>query len=108
MEDRELLELAAKAIGLQIGGWSEGACAYFVKQPNPSFLWNPLNNDGDAFRLAVNLDLDMIFYRKHVDICDNNRSQDISRGDFASNNDSKMEAARRAIVHRASEIGKSL
>ncbi len=38
--DRELLELAAKAAGLEIA-------------------WNPLTDDSDAFRLAVKLKIDI-------------------------------------------------
>ncbi len=44
--DRELLELAAKAIGL-------GGCTIKVGRKN----WNPLSDDGDALRLAVKLNL---------------------------------------------------
>jgi hypothetical protein len=52
MTDRELLELAAKAAGLEgtwsttIGGWS---C---LVQEN-GHPWQPLHDDGDALRLAV-------------------------------------------------------
>ncbi len=50
MTDRELLELAARAIG----DWSyEFRC--FDKLPNPE-------DDGDAFRLAVALRIDIEFF----------------------------------------------
>lgn len=104
MSDRELLEFAAKAAGINIGGWAEDVEAYYVHPSSPIFLWNPLNNDGDALRLASKLDIDILFYRKHVDACDNTRNNNVSRGDFTSYKN-KNQALRRAIVHRAAEIG---
>ena len=64
-DDRELLELAAKAAGIKCD--SEGP---YVERPvmqsefgkgnwieNIRFNWNPLEDDGDALRLAVKLDM---------------------------------------------------
>lgn len=51
--DRELLELAAKAAGIEgewsktIGGWD----CLITKRG--SLVWQPLFDDGDAFRLAM-------------------------------------------------------
>jgi hypothetical protein len=47
---------AAKAAGIDVGAWYDGASAFFVnfKTPGESW-WNPLTDDGDAFRLAVKL-----------------------------------------------------
>ena len=60
MEDKELVELAAKAAGIKgiwhrkgfvaYSGWSKG-------------IFNPLEDDGDAFRLANRLDLNVFSYR---------------------------------------------
>jgi hypothetical protein len=50
MTDRELLEKAAKAAGI---------CTWWNGErfgPNPP-SWDPLNDDGDALRLAVKLNL---------------------------------------------------
>ena len=51
MTDRELLELAAKAAGLEV--------------VTPTMLahgqWNPLADDGDAFRLAVAMGFSLEF-----------------------------------------------
>ena len=57
MSDRELLELAAKAAGIRINYW-----VYDNNDDSPSVLesggiWNPLTDDGDALRLAVQLGL---------------------------------------------------
>lgn len=58
MSDRELLEKAAMAAGIELKGWTNisgneeaviGYDAYSVE------TWNPLTDDGDALRLAVKL-----------------------------------------------------
>lgn len=56
--DRELLELAAKAAGVaDVGEWfdsDEGP--YFVAGNK---VWDPITDDGDALRLAVQLGFDV-------------------------------------------------
>ncbi|MET3997525.1 hypothetical protein BjapCC829_28635 [Bradyrhizobium barranii] len=52
--DRELLALAAKVAGIDIG-WYEMIA--FVVTDNGPESWNPLTDDGDALRLAVKLGL---------------------------------------------------
>lgn len=54
MTDRELLEKAAKAARLRL--WWHGGKPYFrAEMEAPHDSWNPLTDDGDAFRLAVKL-----------------------------------------------------
>lgn len=53
MTDRELLELAAKAAGEITEEWTDND-AYFSGVLS---RWNPLANNGDAFRLGVKLSL---------------------------------------------------
>ncbi len=70
MTDRELLERAAKAAGIA-GEWCEfhgmdvGQDAYGIGNPRVhrwgDKLWNPLVDDGDALRLAVDLRLMPLF-----------------------------------------------
>lgn len=58
MTDRELLERAAKAAGIEIYFDEDGSCHTYVAIHVDSYVsrpWNPLNDDGDAFRLAVKL-----------------------------------------------------
>jgi hypothetical protein len=64
MTDQELLEAAAKAAGIDgdyrteylcIDGDWENVTAIFL--PDDDGWWNPLTDDGDAFRLAVDLGL---------------------------------------------------
>lgn len=54
MTDKELLELAAKAIGHSIECDPISGLTFFDSKFS-GVLWNPLHNDGDALRLAVSL-----------------------------------------------------
>ena len=55
MQDKELLQAAAKAAGLNyepmLGGY------YTDPEFNEVISWNPLTNDGDALRLAAKMHL---------------------------------------------------
>ena len=53
MTDRELLEAAAKAAGIERWYWSSGLV--IVGPATREEPWNPLDDDGDALRLAVRL-----------------------------------------------------
>lgn len=58
MSDRELLEAAARAAGWMPNGsweWSPRAEAFRYRVGGDWVEWNPLTDDGDAFRLAVKL-----------------------------------------------------
>jgi hypothetical protein len=63
--DRDLLELAAKAAGYEFK-W--GITDPMIRCHEPAFpnkthnLWNPLEDDGDALRLAVTLGLRVYVY----------------------------------------------
>jgi hypothetical protein len=101
MSDKELLELAAKAAGHTIS----------IKTLIESG-WNPLTDDGDAFRLMVKLGLRVRTRdeRAIVDIYqDGGWFMEIQIGtvDSGWNKDSEG-ATRKAIVHAAAEIGKEM
>lgn len=111
-DDKELLELAAKAAGLQVDGL---ACKAIVQMDDElallilndlggHLIWNPLRSDGDALRLAVKLDIHLRFYRKHVDADADVHGLGVCREDFTAH---KEAATRRAIVRAAAEIGQS-
>ena len=57
MNDRKLLEAAAKAAGYQWRWFGANFCI----EGNPTIrtfkFWNPLTDDGDAMRLAVKLEI---------------------------------------------------
>lgn len=126
MSDRELLELAAKAAGVEIT-WGKcaahaddydytGICGPFIGNSG----WNPLTDDGDALRLAVKLCLiievkefylDTDFgirrkvYVKHHFLDANGEGWMIGFPVEVENKD-PYAATRRAIVLAAAEIAK--
>ena len=98
--DRELLELAAKAAGID-------ARRLPAAWPNrfDDDLWNPLTDDGDALRLAVKLRLDIQY---NDDSVYSGNGDVLNHQLFEWNNDDPYAATRRAIVRAAAEIGKEL
>jgi len=103
VSDRELLELAAKAAGIEIKynyiGTQDARCA-----------WYPLTDDGDALRLAVKLGLDLELHgcnstHPYAVAFDCNRN--IGEEEQPDNGD-PYAATRRAIVRAAAEIGRSM
>lgn len=60
MSDRELLELAAKAAGIE-GKYFESENGIHIHtgiyRPGLDYYWNPLISDSEALRLAVDLQL---------------------------------------------------
>jgi len=89
MNDKELLEFAAKAVG---GKWDEW-CGFWTLDEEE---WNPLTDDGDALRLAVKLVLGIRFYIDGVGVGES----------YEMNNADPQAATRRAIVRAAAEIGR--
>ena len=98
--DRELLELAAKAAGYSLSEvndmiWSDAEAEYAH--------WNPLTDDGDAFRLMVKLEIDVF----HSDILVRAMHRAREGSSVAVRvNDDRLAAARRAIVRAAVESRK--
>jgi hypothetical protein len=111
MTDQELLELAAKAAGLNVKAQSVNADDLWIgfivgeKHTREKKFWNPLTDDGDALRLAVLLCLD-IFHTDHlVEVW----HRDHKRWTIELNVRNGRDAAtRRAIVSAAAKIGKSM
>ena len=85
--DRELLELAAKAAGIDVHPLDEWT---FVDRDGRE--WNPLINDGDALRLVVKL-MEFEPYKSR------------GKAPFISND---LAATRRAIVVAAAAIGETI
>ena len=98
MTDIELLELAAKAAGIDVY-WDEEKTQSMLRQVCGARWteWNPLTDDGDALRLEVKLNLlttecveDWKWCRdktEHADVC---------------------ASYRRAITRAAAEIGRNM
>ena len=102
MNDRELLEQAAKAYGIA-GHYSEIHDGFYTVG---DYLWNPLTDDGDALRLAVKLEIDVDHMLGEVaTICTNLKNMDFVYEDYR---DDPYAATRRAIVRAAAEIGKDM
>lgn len=106
--NKELLEYAAKAAGMtavwdpQHQAMNLGIVPYNFGNPN---LWNPIINDGDAFRLAVMLNLrvrTMDCYAT-IDVYNNDYTW---QSEIEAIGDSPASATRWAIVLAAATIGK--
>jgi hypothetical protein len=107
MTDRELLELAAKAAGMTIDTHyvDGGASVWEGERHHSDWIpdWNPLNDDGDALRLAVKFGF-----------CVNIKERCVVAGNSPKNDwqqplgDDPLAATRRAIVKAAAEIGRNM
>lgn len=119
--EREILELAAKAAGMAHMKYAGGSGLVRMLDPirpettgsiGPS--WNPLEDDGDALRLAVKLRLTVMVWSDGgcasaakttpdgaAPSADGGWQAAFARGDIAS-------ATRRSIVHAAVVIGESM
>ena len=104
MTDRELLEMAAKAIHAPenyankayMGGWFS--------------WWNPLTDDGDALRLAVKLGIDVEMHGMLANFpfcCASAKNAEIQCEEEAVHIDD-MASVRRAIVRAAAAIGSAM
>ena len=113
--DKELLELAAKAAGIEIHESDDGTLQrrpvwamthYVMGQPYGEVRWNPLHDDAQALRLAVKL---------HMSIMSNETASwvatgmhQINRAEEHHDGSDPYAATRRAIVRAAAEIGRSM
>ena len=120
MNDKELLKYAAKAAGYVIydraGGGTTGARVYSAGsnlneddgicwKKWRSFKWDPLNDDGDALRLSVQLKLNVEYW---IDSEERSRNLTIVNFMMENHDDDALAATRRAIVRAAAEIGESM
>lgn len=113
MDDRELLELAAKAAGIRhiqpTNDYDGSLGLILCDEYNwPGRDWSPLTDDGDALRLAVKLMLSVTIGPCQV------QAVSISgalRGEFPKEDAIYQDmgiATRRAIVRAAAEIGRGM
>jgi len=112
MTDRELLELAAKAAG--INGWFIeddewlGTGITFTDENDCNQCWNPLTDDGDALRLAVKLEMEVNQSTSRVKAPDRSHVKPRYVVVPIEDDDDPYAATRRAIVRAAAEIGKEM
>ena len=112
MTDKELLELAAKAAGIDRGADRLDCGILVTEKTGRRSLpkWNPLESDGDAFRLAVQLGLMIVVWRDEQMSYAGNEigygwvAEDWD-GMFEPHDDNPFTATRRAIVREAAKIG---
>lgn len=121
MNDRELLELAAKAAGIAVVGFVEHVLDYDSPHYGSQALqiglgscstWNPIIHDGDALRLAVKL---RIMLNREInfgcDIVEAIGPEDDNMSCHCSTESIEGDpyaATRRAIVRAAAEIGRQM
>lgn len=109
--DRELLELAAKAAGIEIYWEKCLTNAGSIFRPHLKIngtwghgQWNPLTEDGDALRLAVTLRLNVY----HADSGVYAEDEESTIAVRESHGSDPYAATRRAIVRDAAAIGESM
>lgn len=100
--DRELLELAARAAGIEIKLHPNRGIMKSLLFVSGGKNWNPLTDDGDALRLAVALRMDLNINDEecdafHPDGC----VSEVGGFDTAT-------VVRRAIVRAAAAIGETM
>ena len=113
MNDRELLELAAKVAGVYLewdGPPTQWQPMYY--QGKTYHSWNPLTDDGDALRLAVKMGVDM-YFGDDEGTTTANVGAALGEGKpfrycVEPLGDDPHAATRRAIVRAAAEIGKGM
>lgn len=108
MTDLELLQLAAKAADLPMcESWNCAAdgCGILIGYGYGDLKpWNPLGDEGDAFRLAIQL---RIRFARHCQPFVAAFAPDIVGRFEEPEGEDPYAAARRAIVRAAAEIGKA-
>ena len=115
MTDRELLGLAAKAAGYEVLDWY-GERYTTTDDGDRLFPWNPLADDGDAFRLETDLSFSAIEWAGGIEVGE----YEISDGKlrpvagrtayvkFDDHAGDKREARRLAGLRAAAEIGRAM
>ncbi len=126
MTDRELLGLAAKAAGIALRWPGAGSGLHPRRTDDDSWnTWNPLEDDGDALRLAVKLNVWPyasceeggcgrigVWHMAESGRMTDTYGVDCWWGDdapdTANRSSSKQSATRNAIVRAAAEIGRGM
>ena len=108
MSNKQLLKDAAKAAGINLVFDPEGLPRDGDNRPAAmnvysAKLWNPIDDDGDALRLAVKLEVQVVIPGDNKDVYAGKLLFDA----FEPVNGDPYAATRRAIVRAAAEIGRS-
>lgn len=108
MNDLELMELAAKAAGYKIEWVRNSGCFYRCEEEIGREEWNPLDDDGDAFRLAAKLHTSIEYGLITVAAYKGYSNLENLIGAWSYEKHDHAQVARRAVVLAAAEIGKSM
>ena len=103
MTEREMLELAAKAAGYETSAYPP---FLFVHDGSATREWNPLENDGDALRLAIDVGIEVGAIGSNNQVFVEARVNDIKIVQRIDGH--KHAATRLAIVRAAIEIGRGM
>jgi len=106
MTDREMLELAAKAAGIELKWHRSHAEAYARNDEEYWAVWNPLADDKDALRLAVKLGMDVMHTNIHSPQV--HAMAAVKVHVWEDRTDDPYAATRRAIVRAAAAIGRNM
>lgn len=108
MNDRELLEFAAKAAGMPPPVDSNGVWSAWSGTMDNGHWWDPLADDGDALRLAVKLQIQLVpgTYNKD-EFCAYAPDGRMAKEYWSSLQDERT-ATRRVIVRAAAAIGEAM
>ena len=107
MNDKELLELAARAAGFL--NWTPYNTGLFVEtghsRGSTGYHWSPLTDDGDALRLAVQLKLNIsLDCAGPINV--SNVREGVSKAE--DRGDDPCAATRLAIVRAAAAVGRGM
>jgi hypothetical protein len=108
--DRELLELAAKAAGLT-GEWGEDIsefCDFSDLFLVDEYPWDPLEDDADALQLAVKLGINVRHFPESAHPFVVAYGVPSEYGCEELYGDDPLAATRRAIVRAAVELGRAV
>lgn len=105
-DDKKLLEMVAKAAGIKVirSRLDDAAFRDFLIRNSPRNNgqefgpWNPLEDDGDALRLAINLNLPIVPHTHGIGWIDVGYVKELCGAD-------PLAATRRAIVRAAAQLG---
>ena len=106
MTDLELMKLAAKVAGVDFDGHT------FIKRDRySSNIWDPLFDDGDALRLAVQLGMRVYVYPGGGDSVTVVANDELKAKDAPhiseEHGEDRLAATRRAIVRAAAEMARA-
>jgi hypothetical protein len=105
-ETAKLLVFAAKAIGFELHANQAGATQLWKNGSYVRF-WNPIAYDGDAFRLAVALGLDINAYPASNETSACKFQNGIKHRCIERTDDDPCAATRLAITRAAASVGES-